>query len=151
MANNYVRGQKDTRPWGTWEVIDCGETFCVKRIKVTPGSKLSLQLHHHRAEHWIIVKGTALVTLGDEVLTKKTDEHVFIPVETKHRIENATDSDVEFIEVQAGDNLDENDIVRLEDVYGRVKFKRRAFTGRGHSAACFFCGIIRLTLKAKNR
>ena len=140
MANNYVRGQKDTRPWGTWEVIDCGETFCVKRIKVTPGSKLSLQLHHHRAEHWIIVKGTALVTLGDEVLTKKTDEHVFIPVETKHRIENATDSDVEFIEVQAGDNLDENDIVRLEDVYGR-----------GHSAACFFCGIIRLTLKAKNR
>ena len=72
------------------------------------------------AEHWIIVKGTALVTLGDEVLTKKTDEHVFIPVETKHRIENATDSDVEFIEVQAGDNLDENDIVRLEDVYGRV-------------------------------
>lgn len=111
---------KDTRPWGTWEVIDCGETFCVKRIKVTPGSKLSLQLHHHRAEHWIIVKGTALVTLGDEVLTKKTDEHVFIPVETKHRIENATDSDVEFIEVQAGDNLDENDIVRLEDVYGRV-------------------------------
>lgn len=79
MANNYVRGQKDTRPWGTWEVIDCGETFCVKRIKVTPGSKLSLQLHHHRAEHWIIVKGTALVTLGDEVLTKKTDEHVFIP------------------------------------------------------------------------
>ena len=104
----------------TWEVIDCGETFCVKRIKVTPGSKLSLQLHHHRAEHWIIVKGTALVTLGDEVLTKKTDEHVFIPVETKHRIENATDSDVEFIEVQAGDNLDENDIVRLEDVYGRV-------------------------------
>ena len=120
MANNYVRGQKDTRPWGTWEVVDCGETFCVKRIKVTPGSKLSLQLHHHRAEHWIIVKGTALVTLGDEVLTKKTDEHVFIPVETKHRIENATDSDVEFIEVQAGDNLDENDIVRLEDVYGRV-------------------------------
>ena len=120
MANNYVRGQNDTRPLGTWEVIDCGETFCVKRIKVTPGSKLSLQLHHHRAEHWIIVKGTALVTLGDEVLTKKTDEHVFIPVETKHRIENATDSDVEFIEVQAGDNLDENDIVRLEDVYGRV-------------------------------
>ena len=145
MANNYVRGQKDTRPWGTWEVIDCGETFCVKRIKVTPGSKLSLQLHHHRAEHWIIVKGTALVTLGDEVLTKKTDEHVFIPVETKHRIENATDSDVEFIEVQAGDNLDEKTFTAA------FKFKRRAFTGRGHSAACFFCGIIRLTLKAKNR
>ena len=75
---------------------------------------------HPPLGHLIIVKGTALVALGDEVLTKKTDEHVFIPVETKHRIENATDSDVEFIEVQAGDNLDENDIVRLEDVYGRV-------------------------------
>ena len=87
---------------------------------VTPGSKLSLQLHHHRAEHWIIVKGTAQVTLGDEILTKKTDEHIFIPVETKHRIANETAEDVEFIEVQAGDNLDENDIVRLEDVYGRA-------------------------------
>lgn len=120
MANNYVRGQRDTRPWGTWEVLDCGETFCVKRIKVTPGSKLSLQLHHHRAEHWIIVKGTALVTLGEKIFTKHTDEHIFIPVDTKHRIENATESDVEFIEIQAGDNLDENDIVRLDDIYGRV-------------------------------
>lgn len=120
MANNYHRGDKDTRPWGTWEVLDCGDTFCVKRIKVTPGSQLSLQLHHHRAEHWIIVKGTAQVTLGDKILTKKTDEHIFIPVETKHRIANETNEDVEFIEVQAGDNLDENDIVRLEDVYGRA-------------------------------
>ena len=120
MAINYQRGQKDTRPWGPWEVIDCGETFCVKRIKVVPGGKLSLQLHHHRAEHWIIVKGTALVTLGEEISEKKTDEHIFIPVGVKHRIENASDGDVEFIEVQAGDNLDENDIVRLEDVYGRI-------------------------------
>lgn len=120
MANNYKRGEKDTRPWGTWEVIDCGDTFCVKRIKVTPGSKLSLQLHHHRAEHWIIVKGEAEVTLGEEIFTKKMDEHIFIPIGAKHRIENKTNSDVEFIEVQAGDELDENDIVRLEDIYGRV-------------------------------
>lgn len=120
MANNYIRGQKDTRPWGTWEVIDCGETFCVKRIKVLPQAKLSLQLHHHRAEHWIMVKGEALVTVGETVSLKKTDEHIFIPVGAKHRIENASAQDVEFIEVQAGEDLDENDIVRLEDVYGRV-------------------------------
>lgn len=120
MANNYQRGQKDIRPWGTWEVIDCGKTFCVKRIKVTPGSKLSLQLHHHRAEHWIIVQGEAHVTLGEEVFLKKTDEHIFIPIGEKHRIENKSNQDIEFIEVQAGDTLDENDIVRLEDVYGRV-------------------------------
>ena len=120
MANNYQRGDKDIRPWGSWEVLDCGETFCVKRIKVIPGAKLSLQLHHHRAEHWIIVEGTAQVTLGDKVLTKHVDDHIFIPVETKHRIANETDKDVVFIEVQAGDNLDENDIVRLEDIYGRA-------------------------------
>ncbi len=120
MSNNYQRGQKDTRPWGTWEVLDCGETYCVKRIKVTPGSKLSLQLHHHRAEHWIIVQGSALVTLGEEILPKKTNDHIFIPIGVKHRIENKTTDDVIFIEVQAGDNLDENDIVRLEDIYGRI-------------------------------
>ncbi len=120
MANNYQRGDKDTRPWGSWEVIDCGETFCVKHIVVTPGGKLSLQLHHHRAEHWIIVKGTALVTLGDEILTKHSDEHVFIPVETKHRIANESTENIEFIEVQVGDELDENDIVRIEDIYNRV-------------------------------
>ncbi|MBR1649145.1 MAG: phosphomannose isomerase type II C-terminal cupin domain [Alphaproteobacteria bacterium] len=120
MANNYKRGDSDVRPWGTWEVLDCGATFCVKRIKVNPHAKLSLQLHHHRCEHWIIVKGEGLVTLGDAVYNKKTNDHIFIDVETKHRIENASDEPMEFIEVQAGDNLDENDIVRLEDVYGRV-------------------------------
>lgn len=120
MANSYKRGDKDTRPWGTWEVLDGGENFCVKKICVVPGGKLSLQLHRHRGEHWIIVKGTAKVTLGDEILVRKADESVYIPANTKHRIENDTVGDVEFIEVQTGDNLDENDIVRLEDVYGRV-------------------------------
>ena len=120
MANNYKRGDNDTRPWGTWEVLDSEANFCVKRIKVIPGGKLSLQLHHFRSEHWVIVKGEALVTLGEELLTKKAGENVFIPVEVKHRIQNNSNEDVEFIEVQIGDNLDENDIVRLEDVYGRV-------------------------------
>ncbi len=120
MANNYNRGDHDTRPWGTWEVLDSEANFCVKRIKVIPGGKLSLQLHHYRSEHWVIVKGEALITLGDELITKKAGENVFIPVEVKHRIQNNSNQDIEFIEVQIGDNLDENDIVRLEDVYGRV-------------------------------
>lgn len=120
MANLYKKGDSDTRPWGTWEVLDCGENFCVKKIKVIPDGKLSLQLHHHRDEHWIIVEGQAIVTLGDEMVLKKANDAIFIPAETKHRIQNDSAADVVFIEVQAGDNLDENDIVRLEDVYGRV-------------------------------
>lgn len=120
MANNYKRGDHDTRPWGTWEVLDSEADFCVKRIKVSPGGKLSLQMHHFRSEHWIMVKGEATITLGEEIVRKKAGENVFIPVEVKHRIENNSNEDVEFIEVQIGQNLDENDIVRFEDVYGRV-------------------------------
>ena len=120
MTNNYKRGDKDSRPWETWEVLDSGDGFCVKRICVTPGNILSLQLHHYRAEHWIIVKGEALVTLGEEKIIKKANESVYIPAETKHRIQNNTSSDMEFIEIQTGDNLDENDIVRFEDSYGRA-------------------------------
>ena len=71
MANLYQKGDHDTRPWGTWEVIDGGENFCVKKITVFPQGKLSLQLHHHRAEHWIIVQGEAVVTLGDEKFVKR--------------------------------------------------------------------------------
>lgn len=120
MANNYARGQKDMRPWGTWEVVDCGEGFCVKQITVNAGGILSLQLHHFRAEHWIIVRGTAIVTLGNQELVKKAGENVYIPLETKHRIQNNTQEPMTFIEVQVGENLDENDIVRYEDKYGRV-------------------------------
>lgn len=121
MSNTYARGQHDTRPWGTWEVIDCGEGFCVKRIVVNSGGILSLQLHHYRAEHWIVVNGAATVTLGDLQMLKKAGESVYIPVETKHRIQNEGSKPLEFIEVQVGQNLDENDIVRFEDKYGRVK------------------------------
>lgn len=120
MANQYARGQKDIRPWGTWEVVDCGAGFCVKQITVNAGGILSLQLHHYRSEHWIIVHGTAAITLGNLELEKKSGENVFIPAETKHRIQNDTDEPLTFIEVQVGDNLDENDIVRYEDKYGRA-------------------------------
>lgn len=120
MANNYKKGDRDTRPWGTWEVLDAGDGFCVKRICVTPHNILSLQSHDFRSEHWIIVKGEAVVTLGEEKLHKKVNDAIFIPVKTKHRIQNDTDENMEFIEVQAGDNLDENDIIRYEDSYGRV-------------------------------
>lgn len=120
MINNYKRGDHDTRPWGTWEVIDSGNGFCVKRITVKPEGILSLQLHHFRAEHWIIVSGVATVTLGDDTIIKKAGEAVYIPVETKHRIQNNASEPLTFIEIQAGENLDENDIVRYEDIYGRV-------------------------------
>ena len=120
MTTNYKKGDHDTRPWGTWEVLDAGEHFCVKKIVVNPEAILSLQLHNFRAEHWIIVEGQAIVTLGDEKLVKNANDAIFIPLETKHRIQNDSDADVVFIEVQAGDSLDENDIVRLEDVYGRA-------------------------------
>lgn len=120
MTNSYQKGDHDTRPWGTWEVLDAGEGFCVKRIKVLPHSMLSLQSHNFRSEHWIIIKGKAVVTLGDEKLNKKINDAIYIPVKTKHRIQNDTETDMEFIEIQAGENLDEGDIVRYEDIYGRA-------------------------------
>jgi len=116
----YKPGDNDKRPWGTWQVLDVGTRHVVKRIVVQPGKILSLQLHHHRDEHWVIVKGTATVTLGKNVIEKKENEAVFIPRETAHRIANDTDAPLEFIEIQTGDELREDDIVRLEDAYGRV-------------------------------
>lgn len=119
MAVKYAVGDSDDRPWGRWEVLATGETYACKRITVKPGGKLSLQLHHHREEHWTIVEGQALVTCGDEQKEVGPSSHVFIPLQAQHRIENPGTVDVVIIEVQQGDNLDENDIVRLEDVYGR--------------------------------
>lgn len=116
----YKAGDSDTRPWGTWRVLDVGTRHIVKRIMVMPGKILSLQLHHHRDEHWVIVKGTAVVTVGELVVEKKENEAVFIPRETKHRIANNTEEPMEFIEIQTGDTLREDDIVRLEDSYGRA-------------------------------
>jgi len=107
------------RPWGSFETIDEGPGFKVKRIVVKPGGQLSLQKHHQRAEHWVVVKGTAQVTRGEDELTLDHDQSIYIPLETKHRLKNTTDEPLEIIEVQTGEYLGEDDIVRFEDVYGR--------------------------------
>ncbi len=107
------------RPWGSYESLAMAERFQVKRIVVNPGQQLSLQMHHHRAEHWIVVSGTAKVTRGDEVLVLTEDQSTYIPLGTRHRLENPGVIPLELIEVQSGSYLDEDDIVRFEDVYGR--------------------------------
>jgi len=107
------------RPWGPYHAIDRGERFQVKRIVVKQGGRLSLQLHPHRAEHWIVVRGTAQVTIGDETKTLHENESIYIPIGTKHRLENPGKIDLELIEVQTGSYLGEDDIIRIEDDYRR--------------------------------
>ena len=107
------------RPWGCYQSIDQSDRFQAKRITVNPGAVLSLQLHHHRAEHWIVVNGTAKVTKGDEVFILSENESTYIPLGTKHRLENIGKIPLELIEVQTGSYLGEDDIVRFDDVYGR--------------------------------
>ena len=107
------------RPWGWYESVDNGERFQVKRIVVNPSQKLSLQLHHHRAEHWIVVKGTAKVTRGEDTFLVTENESTYIPLGTKHRLENAGKIPLEIIEVQSGGYLGEDDIERFDDHYGR--------------------------------
>ncbi len=111
--------RKVFRPWGWYDSIDHGERFQVKRIVVKPGAALSLQMHHHRAEHWIVVSGTAKVTVGDKTLLLSENESTYIPLGTTHRLENPGKLALEMIEVQSGSYLGEDDIVRFEDVYGR--------------------------------
>jgi mannose-1-phosphate guanylyltransferase/mannose-6-phosphate isomerase len=108
------------RPWGTYEGVDAGERFQVKRIMVKPGASLSLQMHHHRAEHWIVVKGTARVTRGDEAFLLSENQSTYIPLGETHRLENPGTIPLEIIEVQSGAYLGEDDIVRFEDKYQRV-------------------------------
>ncbi|MDX2299480.1 MAG: mannose-1-phosphate guanylyltransferase/mannose-6-phosphate isomerase [Xanthomonadaceae bacterium] len=112
--------RKVYRPWGSYDSVDVGEHFQVKRISVKPGAALSLQLHHHRAEHWVVVSGRARVTRDEDVLVLKANQSTYIPVGIKHRLENIGDGPLELIEVQSGDYLGEDDIVRFDDVYGRV-------------------------------
>ena len=107
------------RPWGVFDSIDRGERFQVKRITVKPGGRLSLQMHHHRAEHWVVVKGTARVTRGEDVLTLHENQSIYIPLGVRHRLENPGSEPLELIEVQSGLYLGEDDIVRFEDGYGR--------------------------------
>lgn len=120
MSVNYKVGEMGERPWGTWEVLAIGSNYIVKRIIVNPHQKLSLQSHEFRSEHWVIASGVGTVTLDNEIFDAHQDKHIYIQRQQKHRMENKTDSVVVFIEVQTGDTLDENDIQRYEDEYGRV-------------------------------
>ena len=108
------------RPWGYYQSVDSGARYQVKRIVVTPGQRLSLQKHYHRAEHWIVVKGTAEVTRGEELKIVHENESIFLPIGVTHRLANPGKINLELIEVQTGSYLGEDDIVRLEDVYNRV-------------------------------
>jgi len=107
------------RPWGSYDSVDNGDRFQVKRLVVKPGASMSLQLHHHRAEHWIVVSGTARITRGEDVFLLGENESTYIPMGTKHRIENPGKVALHIIEVQSGGYLGEDDIVRFEDIYGR--------------------------------
>ncbi len=111
--------RKVFRPWGSYDGVDAGERFLVKRIVVNPGACLSLQMHHHRAEHWIVVRGTAKVTCEDLSYLVSENQSTFIPLGKKHRLENPGRIPLEMIEVQSGSYLGEDDIVRFEDIYGR--------------------------------
>ncbi|HEU0152042.1 MAG TPA: mannose-1-phosphate guanylyltransferase/mannose-6-phosphate isomerase [Arenimonas sp.] len=111
--------RKVYRPWGSYDGIDSGDRFQVKRIVVKPGAALSLQMHHHRAEHWIVVSGSARVTCDDKVFLLAENQSTYIPLGSKHRLENPGKVPLELIEVQSGSYLGEDDIVRFEDVYGR--------------------------------
>ena len=115
----HTTHRKVYRPWGSYEGIDNGQNFQVKHITVNPGAKLSLQMHHKRAEHWIVVSGTALVTCGDKVFPLKENQSTYIPLGEKHRLENTGSEPLHLIEVQSGSYLGEDDIVRFEDTYGR--------------------------------
>jgi mannose-1-phosphate guanylyltransferase / mannose-6-phosphate isomerase len=112
--------RKVERPWGCYDSIDRGERFQVKRIVVKPGGRLSLQMHHHRAEHWIVVRGTARVTRGDDTFLLTENQSTYIPLGVQHRLENPGKTPLEIIEVQSGGYLGEDDIVRFDDQYGRV-------------------------------
>jgi mannose-1-phosphate guanylyltransferase/mannose-6-phosphate isomerase len=115
-ATEHRRGH---RPWGYYDSIDKGERFQVKRIVVRPGGTLSLQKHHHRAEHWVVVRGTAEVTIGTDVKSVHENESIYIPIGAVHRLSNQGKIPLELIEVQTGSYLGEDDIVRVEDVYKR--------------------------------
>jgi len=108
------------RPWGKYTVLHEAPQFKVKRIEVNPGKKLSLQLHHKRSEHWVVVQGSARLTVGEQIATLAPNESIYVPMQVKHRIENATDQTLVMVEVQCGDYLGEDDIVRFSDDFGRA-------------------------------
>jgi mannose-1-phosphate guanylyltransferase len=117
--NEHVNHREVYRPWGHYDSIDSGDRDQVKRITVKPGAKLSLQMHHHRAEHWVVVRGTAKVQKGDQVIMLGENQSTYIPLGEIHALENPGKIPLELIEVQSGSYLGEDDIVRFEDRYGR--------------------------------
>lgn len=119
-AVRYAVGDHDRRPWGEWRVVDIGEGFAIKRITVRPGARLSLQYHHHRAEHWLIVQGHGRITRDRDLIEVAAVQSVDIPLGALHRVENTGDVDLIIVEIQHGALLDENDIVRVEDDYRRI-------------------------------
>lgn len=112
-------GVTETRPWGRWTVLGEGDGYKVKRLEVYPGHRLSLQFHHRRSEHWIVVSGTARVVIGERIQFVQAQESTFVPAGTSHRIENPGSLPLIIIEIQSGPYLGEDDIVRLQDDYGR--------------------------------
>jgi mannose-1-phosphate guanylyltransferase/mannose-6-phosphate isomerase len=119
--HEHLAHRRVHRPWGSYEGVDAGERFQVKRLVVKPGAALSLQMHHHRAEHWVVVRGTARVTRGEETVMLTENQSTFIPIGTRHRLENPGTIPLEIIEVQSGSYLGEDDIVRFADLYDRLK------------------------------
>ncbi len=107
------------KPWGSFEIIDEGEKYTVKKIIVHPGGKLSLQSHEHRSEHWLIASGVAEIIIGEKIYNLKENDNIFIPRGTKHRLANLGSDNLIVIEMWFGDKLDENDIKRYEDIYNR--------------------------------
>jgi len=118
--SEHISHREVHRPWGMYDSIDNGHRYQVKRITVKPGAKLSVQMHHHRAEHWIVVSGTAKVTNGDKTYLVTENQSTFIPIGQVHALENPGVIPLELIEVQSGSYLGEDDIVRFEDKYGRA-------------------------------
>jgi mannose-1-phosphate guanylyltransferase len=128
VVNELKRRGNDThklhrtvaRPWGTYTTLQEGPRFKIKRIEVRPGASLSLQMHHHRSEHWVVVSGTGKVTIDDKIVLISPNESTYVPVGAKHRLENPGRVPLTLIEVQCGDYVGEDDIVRFDDIYGRV-------------------------------
>ncbi len=118
--NEHINHREVYRPWGKYDSVDNGARYQVKRITVKPGAKLSVQMHHHRAEHWIVVSGTAKVTNGEETYLVAENESTYIPIGQIHALENPGVIELEMIEVQSGSYLGEDDIVRFKDLYGRA-------------------------------
>ena len=118
-TDSYIMKSIVSKPWGSYQVLEEGSKYTIKRIVVNSGGVLSLQSHLHRSEHWVVVQGIAEVTLDTNIKILKTNENIFIPKKSKHRLENKEKEDLFVIEVWYGDILDEKDIVRYEDIYDR--------------------------------